>query len=346
MHIKLATLMWFAFFLASVGANAEGVQYRIRDLGAYGTSASAVSINEHGQIVGNYFSSDDVQHALVWSNGVVEELHPFGSNYSVACDINDSGSVVGEYEQANGVRLAYLWKGSQYSTVGTFIDSVGVAISNSGWIAYAALKDGQMHAFALNDKDMLEVESLGGDCYAHNINNDGHIVGADNYSNAFLWRNNTMRYLGGLGGEYSFAHGINDSDWVVGEAQIPELGPHAFLWRDNVMQDIGTLGGEKSCSIARSINNFGQVVGESSVSDGWYHAFLWQNGTMLDLGTLGGDSSVAYAINDNGCIVGSAADESGQLHAVLWEPVPEPSSILALLCGIAGAGRMIVKKSA
>jgi probable HAF family extracellular repeat protein len=90
-------------------------------------------------------------------------------------------------------------------------------------------------------------------------------------------------------------------------------------------------------SVAEYINNKGQIVGYSVTSDMHYHAFLWQNGTMIDLGTLGGWDSKAYAINDNGWIVGWAATGDSE-HAVLWTPVPEPPSILALLCGMGGIG--------
>ena len=46
----------------------------------------------------------------------------------------------------------------------------------------------------------------------------------------------------------------------------------------------------------------------------------------------------ANGTNDNGWIVGYSTDALGFEHAVLWMPVPEPSSILALLCGIGGMG--------
>ena len=108
------------------------------------------------------------------------------------------------------------------------------------------------------------------------------------------------------------------------------------------MTDLGTLGG--TVSYARGINDSGQVVGYSYTSSGIYHAFLWQNGSMTDLGTLGGTESYAYGINNNGWIVGESYDASGYSHAVIWEPVPEPSSILALLSGIGSLGGAIVRR--
>lgn len=351
MQFKSAMLVCFAFFLVLVGTNAESVEYQIRDLGTYGTSASALSINEQGQIVGNYLSLDKIQHGLIWNNGVAQELNPLGSRCSVASDINDSGHVVGEYETESGVRFAYIWKDGSFQSLGTLGGSlsVGTAINNSGSIAGAAYTtDEVLHACVWNNEQVFDLRTLGGDeSKAHDINSHGSVVGesvtAENWGHAFIWKNGTMKDLGTLDGDYCFAYGINDNDWIVGETQIQYIGPHAFLWRDNVMQDIGTLGGEGSCSIARSVNSLGQIVGESSLP-GSYHAFLWQNDVMLDLGTLGGNSSVASDINDKGWIVGTAEDESGIMHAVLWEPVPEPSSILALICGISGFGCVFLKR--
>ena len=105
--------------------------------------------------------------------------------------------------------------------------------------------------------------------------------------------------------------------------------------------DLPRLGGSES--YANGINDQGQVAGWSGTAGGYYHAFLWQNGTMTDLGTLpGGWSSSACGINNLGQVVGESLTADGLWHAVLWTPVPEPSSLLALLCGL-GAMAGIVR---
>jgi len=59
-------------------------------------------------------------------------------------------------------------------------------------------------------------------------------------------------------------------------------------------------------------------------------AFIWNSANGLrDLGTLDGDDSYAFGINSSSQVVGSI---------MLNSDVPEPSSLLALVCGISGLG--------
>jgi probable HAF family extracellular repeat protein len=84
-----------------------------------------------------------------------------------------------------------------------------------------------------------------------------------------------MTDLGTLGGDQSWAWGVNSLGQVVGWSEI-EPGSdvrHAFLWEKGTMTDLGTLGCEHS--MAYAINALGQVVGKSATASGAEHAVLW-----------------------------------------------------------------------
>jgi probable HAF family extracellular repeat protein len=121
-----------------------------------------------------------------------------------------------------------------------------------------------------------------------------------------------MQDLGTLGGNVSWAMGINDSGKVVGYSYTSDGAQHAFLYDESAtpkMQDLGTLGGNESH--AAGISASGQVVGYSYTSDGAQHAFLYDgtNG-MQDLNNLlpagsGWTITSASAINSDGKIAAS-----------------------------------------
>jgi probable HAF family extracellular repeat protein len=104
------------------------------------------------------------------------------------------------------------------------------------------------------------------------------------------------------------------------------------------MKDLGTFGG--SSSYGRDINNLGQVVGQSDMPDGIRHAFLYTDGRMLDLNSLispvdGWTLGYACGISDNGYITGYGTIGSGStMHAFLLTPVPEPTTLMLLACGM------------
>jgi probable HAF family extracellular repeat protein len=117
----------------------------------------------------------------------------------------------------------------------------------------------------------------------------------------------TLLDVGGLGGGYSVATGINDSGQVVGQAETSSGFYDAFLYANGTTSNLGIAG---ISSAATGINSSGQIVGSFSTrqSDGSISSdgFIYSNGTETVLGTLprSTDSSYATAINNSGQAVG------------------------------------------
>ena len=168
----------------------------------------------------------------------------------------------------------------------------------------------------------------------------------------------TFIELGTLGGNVSWATGINNAGDVIGWSgvakgeytdQDPEF--HAFVYANGHMRDLGRAGDSSS---AWSINDRGQVAGISFADGVWlrhgakalsnlgfrgtpydinrlgkmagtydaggeFRAFTYGNGILSELGTLGGNFSQAVAINDAGTVVGSSMNAAGQTRGFIHQ---------------------------
>lgn len=119
--------------------------------------------------------------------------------------------------------------------------------------------------------------------------------------------------LGTLGGNYSYARGINDNGQIVGTATISNISSdcHAFLYSNGTMSDIGAF--QDFYSFAVSINNNGQIAGYVSNPSppSWKYdmAFYYANGSM----TIIGDPTEYYRIGSYGSVHPCGINDQGEV---------------------------------
>ncbi|MBW4686891.1 MAG: DUF3466 family protein [Komarekiella atlantica HA4396-MV6] len=288
--------------LMTLGINSSAMAAILYDLTSIG-EVSANGLNDAGQVVGQFYTTDKGNRAFVWSksSGITDIGTLPGGSSSVANDINDVGQVVGRSSSSNGDR-AFVWSKS------------------SG---------------------MTDLGTLGGSSVANAINNAGQVVGSSNLgltedsppptSRAFLWNKSTgMTNLGTLSGndeyDYSAALDINDSGQVVGYS-----ANSAFSWTsNNGMTRLNTVFGNRNSSVAIAINNVGDIAGSTYDYTGPYfsNAFvLNSNGDVIDLGSTipapGTDENfytgiAAYDINDAGQVIGNGFNYRFTYGPFIW----------------------------
>jgi probable HAF family extracellular repeat protein len=247
-------------------------------------------------------------HAAMSSHGHLTDLGTLGGSNSWASNINDRGDIAG-------------------MATNTMPDPYGAFLAP----AYPGAT--QWHAARWRRGKITDLGTLGGpDSVAIAQNQRGEIAGAS-FTNAtpndttgrptwdpFVWRNGTMRDLGGLGGTSGFASWMNASGDVVGQSNLPgDESAHPFLWNGRRMIDLGTLGGDDGS--ASWINDSGDVAGSADTTGSTaHHGFVWSNGVIRDLPPVGtGRCSNALFVAGNRDVVGNTTDCQGsEYDAMLW----------------------------
>jgi probable HAF family extracellular repeat protein len=330
-----------------------------------GPGSVATGINNAGQVVGQFLTSGNEQHAFVHSGTALADLGTLGGPSSYARGINDAGQVVGVSDTGTDATRAFLYSGGAMRDLGTLggVHSYAAAINNAGKVVGGASTadtfEGILpNAFVYSGGAMQNLGTFpaGDSSNALGLNNVGQIVGNSAIStddppehpfHAFLYSGGVMTDLGTLGGIFSSAAAINDRGQVVGYASTPEFRvDHAFLYSSGVMMDLGTLGGG-TFSEANDINNLGQVVGWSDSTFG-SHAFLYQgSGQLVDLNGLidpasGWTLTGAGGINEHQqiAVTGCKADQCYALRLDMAAAVPESQTYGMLLAGLGLLGVM------
>jgi probable HAF family extracellular repeat protein len=310
-----------------IGIELFTVTYERVDLGTLGgTTSSAQSISDAGQITGTSTTASGAQHVFVWTDGVMQDLGP-GWPWA----INSQGVVTGNVE---GRAVVWLPKtGGGYNPPSNLpalggSPSSGKAINDGGQIAgEGAISSGASHAYLVTGTVVTDIHTVaGGNSFPWGMNSLGHVAGQwDGPTNqlAFVWTATSgMRLLPTLGGTGGVALDVNDADQVVGWSESAPGKPwEAFLYENGAVRSLGTLGAPGS--VAMAINRFGVIVGRASTGfakRSTQHPFIWTAADgMKDLGVPKGSSSgQAWDINAFGAIAGEVQVNSSSTHATLW----------------------------
>lgn len=260
---------------------------------------AAYAVNDLGHVVGDKFLIGGHFSAVLYKNGQITDLKaPPGRPYSTAYALNDSDKVVGTWDDlwANNVEGGFVWENGVNSDTGY------------------------------------------GKAYA--INEAGDYAGGSTFSGpAYVVRSGAVTLLNlNPAPKASCAYGINDLGQAVVQANFGGGVRKAYLW-DLAGGSTTEIRQPGSYSDVRpyAINNQGVVIGDCYGYPST-RAFVWRNGTFDYLTDLvdpneGWTFSTAHGLNELGQIVGSGT-HNGQWSGYLLTPVPEPSSLTALLCGI------------
>ena len=232
-------------------APSDSEKPKLQDLDPLNTGGVvAWSLGPEGKIAGQWTSGAKISRAFVWDSAHGFTYLTDSSQFSAAYAMNARGWVAGVAEVTPGVRRAVLWRDKTMVNLNTLPvsnQSIATAINASGQVVCISYmvdpttgqEDGTTQAYVWQNGHIQRLGQLGGRpiTSALAINTKGEIVGEadsnDLNGHPFLWRNGKMTDLNSFlppysGWELYGAHGINDSDEIVGYG-AHDGGVHAFL---------------------------------------------------------------------------------------------------------------------
>ena len=251
--------------------------------------------------------------------------------------INNAGVVVGQHEGQPGMCYPYLWRA--LDGIRGFPEApIPWAVNESGTVVGIGNRDdGREIPVAMDSTGHLTCLEILAGCIggeARDINDTGSIVGTSDTPGwggyACMWQTGEpVINIGTFGGTWSNALGVNNAGQVVGVYGDDNSAIGNFLWsRSGGVTFIPSCplfdDGQMGCI---DINDSGVVLGQARIG-GVQMVVTWSQAGGY---TVAGKGE-AYAINNSGWIAG--VSDINDPHALVWEPVPEPSSLLALAGGL------------
>lgn len=227
---------------------------QIADLGTLGgPDATAVFINQRGQIAGYSYTSSTPNPVtglpptdpFLMGNGGMRDLGTLGGAFGLPDALNNRGEVIGKSAIASDPGAC-------------FVDG-----------------NPHCHAFLWRNGKLRDLFPHTGEntSFASAINDAGEIVGETAFPHApfhaYIWRNGVTTDLGTLDGDcLSTAQAINSHSQVVGNTlSCAGKFHHAFLWENNSIVDLNELvplDSPLQLTSTMAINDRGEIAGVGS----------------------------------------------------------------------------------
>jgi YVTN family beta-propeller protein len=245
------------------------------------------TINNHGEIVGNYADSGGVFHGFTLVNGQYTSLNFPGSADTYASAINDSGEIVGAY-LFSGTLHGFLFANSTYTTIdfpgSNYTGPAG--INNLGEIVgvYSISGSSVLHGFALNGGVFTTIDFPGSNPsnYLNQVNNSGVIAGGyidvSSIYHGFVYNAGTFTSINFPGAANSTVTGINDSGELFGvycdQPSCSFFSPGPQKWftdRNGQFTTVNVAASDDIANLNLEANNAGQLVAAYQDSAGNSH---------------------------------------------------------------------------
>jgi len=196
---------------------------------------TTTSINDRGDVVGNFGDSKGFIHGFSYTNGVFHIIDVPGAQFTVASGINNQGVIVG-YSFFGAVAQSYQLSGNSFTMINLPFssDSFAFGINNSGTMVggYDNGVEADNYGFFGSPGNFVPFGFPGFESQTLpvGVNSRKDVVGTyyDPFVSGFARIGQTFQRLNAPGAFYTFLHGINDRGMIVGSYRN-RSGTHAVL---------------------------------------------------------------------------------------------------------------------
>lgn len=237
-------------------------------------------INASGEIVGASLTALGFLHPFYFScsTGLVDLMAAWPEEEGTARAINDAGQVL--VSRADQIWLTDK-TGSTWELVpslpGADSNNAVALASNKATLGRSWLGDKQRSFWSL-DGNVLDLGLVPGydSTSALDCNEDGQVTGlvtgATQTHRSFLWEGGQISLVDDLGGGWSVASGINNSQMIIGTAHSPVTNDsRAFCYQNGEALSLDDLTNNESWQLhgAEDCDDSGQIVGSGLLEGQW-----------------------------------------------------------------------------